>query len=297
MIILNYKKIEAFLKTVELGSMNKAAEYLNYSQPGLMYIIKSLENELGCKLLVRNPYGVTLTPEGREFMPFLEDLANAEKELWHNIQLLSTGTPEKLRVAAHYNFVRSRLPAVVSEFLEKYPDVDLHLQSGSQDELLSLLHKDEADIVIASPVDDGQYHFRPLYEDEIYVAIPKRYDHYGDGPLKIQELADIPLLIAGTNPFDRSVNDFLKQNLGIHNRLSVSSMDTTVLLQILENKNAVLFLSKEYLVECPSTVNMHPLNPPTTRTIGIITKNKSKLSKAGRAFIDICSRQVRKRQA
>lgn len=44
---MDIQKYEAFIKTAELGSIKKASEALGYTQAGLSYIIKTLEEELG----------------------------------------------------------------------------------------------------------------------------------------------------------------------------------------------------------------------------------------------------------
>ena len=46
-------RYEAFLKTAELGSISRAAEYLGYSQSGLSRAIAGLEEEFGFSLFIR----------------------------------------------------------------------------------------------------------------------------------------------------------------------------------------------------------------------------------------------------
>ena len=65
---INLKHLECFIKVAQLGSINKAAQALFISQPHLGKIIHDLENEMGYLLLNRSNQGVTLTPEGEEFL-------------------------------------------------------------------------------------------------------------------------------------------------------------------------------------------------------------------------------------
>ena len=44
---MDTKKIAVFLEAVKMGSLKKTAEKLNYTQSGLIYLMNSLENELG----------------------------------------------------------------------------------------------------------------------------------------------------------------------------------------------------------------------------------------------------------
>ena len=57
-------------KIIEKGSINEAAKELFLTQPSLSNAVKDLENEMGIQLLLRNARGVSLTPEGREFLVY-----------------------------------------------------------------------------------------------------------------------------------------------------------------------------------------------------------------------------------
>ena len=50
---MDIEKYKFFLKVVELGNLTKAAESMGYSQSGASHIIKTMENELGIRLLIR----------------------------------------------------------------------------------------------------------------------------------------------------------------------------------------------------------------------------------------------------
>lgn len=60
---MTIQKYETFNKVVQLGSITKAGEELNMTQSGVSHAIKSLEDELGVPLLIRNRLGLHLTSE------------------------------------------------------------------------------------------------------------------------------------------------------------------------------------------------------------------------------------------
>lgn len=61
---LTLRKLQCFLKTVELGSITHAADSLRIAQPALSLNIKQLEDTLGVTLLTRHARGVEVTPAG-----------------------------------------------------------------------------------------------------------------------------------------------------------------------------------------------------------------------------------------
>lgn len=85
---INLKHLDYFLTVARLGSINKAAQALFISQPYLGKIIKDLEDNMGVILFQRTRHGVTLTPDGLEFMEHAENII---KEV-DNLQLMSASS-------------------------------------------------------------------------------------------------------------------------------------------------------------------------------------------------------------
>lgn len=63
--MLKTSQLEIFQAVVDCGSLNKAAEYLNTSQPYLSRVLKDMEMKLGKTLLVRGKQGVYPTRDGK----------------------------------------------------------------------------------------------------------------------------------------------------------------------------------------------------------------------------------------
>lgn len=78
---MNLSQYEAFIKTVELGTLTGAAESLGYSQSGLTRALNSLENQWGVKLLIRGRSGVQLTTEGELLLPYIRTVLHDQRRL------------------------------------------------------------------------------------------------------------------------------------------------------------------------------------------------------------------------
>ena len=63
-------QIRYILTIEEIGSINRAAEQLYVAQPSLTNAIKEVEKELGITIFNRSGRGVTLTPDGSEFVMY-----------------------------------------------------------------------------------------------------------------------------------------------------------------------------------------------------------------------------------
>jgi len=80
---MEFKHIEYFTATYNLGSMSRAAQHLFISQQALSRIISNLEKELNCKLFERTPRGIVPTAQGdylySVFGPVVRDFKTATR--------------------------------------------------------------------------------------------------------------------------------------------------------------------------------------------------------------------------
>jgi DNA-binding transcriptional LysR family regulator len=62
---LNWSKLKTFYRVASCGSYARAAEKYHITPTALSKMVKSLETELNCKLLIRTDTGIKLTSEGQ----------------------------------------------------------------------------------------------------------------------------------------------------------------------------------------------------------------------------------------
>ena len=78
---MNYLQYEALIKTLECGTLSRAAEEMGYTQSGLSRMINSLEKQLDIKVIERDRGGVRLTPEGEILLPHIRGVVYAQNSL------------------------------------------------------------------------------------------------------------------------------------------------------------------------------------------------------------------------
>lgn len=146
---LNVKHLEYFLKVAQLGSINKAAQALFISQPYLGKIIHDLEDGFGYLLLNRGNHGVTLTPEGEEFVKRANHVLEEIGCLWH--------TSERKEDYRHLSVSMTKFSHVMESFIEvvmRHQDQRAfthRLYEGSPDQVL--------DDVFSGRATVGVFHF------------------------------------------------------------------------------------------------------------------------------------------
>ncbi len=73
---MNIQHLKYALEVAKASSLSKAAENLFIGQPNLSRAIKELENSLGITIFERSAKGVTVTPEGEEFLVYAKEILN-----------------------------------------------------------------------------------------------------------------------------------------------------------------------------------------------------------------------------
>lgn len=72
--IVNLLHMKHAVEVAKSGSLNKAADKLLVAAPNISRSIKELESDLGITIFERGKNGMTLTPEGEEFMSFANEI-------------------------------------------------------------------------------------------------------------------------------------------------------------------------------------------------------------------------------
>ena len=63
---------------VDRGSLKGAADELGYTQSAVSQAVKALERELGTTLIERGKQGVSLTRDGKQYLPYLRQIVTDE---------------------------------------------------------------------------------------------------------------------------------------------------------------------------------------------------------------------------
>lgn len=91
---MNILHMKYAVEVANAGSLNKASEKLFVALPNISRSIKELEADLGISIFDRSAKGVTLTPEGEEFISYAKGIL---KQIEHVESLYKESSPKKQR--------------------------------------------------------------------------------------------------------------------------------------------------------------------------------------------------------
>ncbi len=154
-----------FYEVARCGNISRAAKELYISQPAISKAIGKLEESLGTRLFLRNSRGVQLTPEGNVLFQHVaaacDSLSRGEKDL-KRIHDFHIG---QLKIGVSNTLCKYVLLPYLKSFVEKYPHVNITIESQSTAHTLEMLEARKIDIgLVAEPRARRGLNFTPVME-------------------------------------------------------------------------------------------------------------------------------------
>jgi len=196
---ITFQQIHYFLSIAKVLNFTEASKMLFISQPALSKQIQVLEDELGFTLLTRNKRSVSLTPEGeqlnKEWIVLEEMMINSI----YNAKLLNQTAIGHLNIGCTDTFqIDESLSELVNNVHNKYPNIDINLESYGFKTLREKLKSNELDIVFIPNFEIPTYkNVEWLYfqEVDLGIAISVNNPLSQKERLDIKDLANEPFVV------------------------------------------------------------------------------------------------------
>jgi DNA-binding transcriptional LysR family regulator len=138
--------LESFLAVTQARNFSEAGRRLGLRQSTISQHIRKLEEQAGRRLFVRDTHSVVPTADGEAMEGFARSILEAgerARRYFAGSQLRG-----RVRFGASEDFVTSRLPEVLADFVRLHPLVDLALTVEMSATLYQLLDAGELDLVL-----------------------------------------------------------------------------------------------------------------------------------------------------
>jgi DNA-binding transcriptional LysR family regulator len=181
----------AFVRTVETGTFSAAARDLGTTPSATSKSVARLERQLGSKLFLRSTRSLTLTPEGQAFFDRLAPLLH-EIEQSADVLHPSTEPRGRLRISLPSEIARLLMDAILADFMNRYPLVDLDI--GMTDRYVDVIREDYDVVFRIGRMEQSDLTVRTLAQlDMALVASRSFLDKWG--PLQtMEELRNAPFV-------------------------------------------------------------------------------------------------------
>jgi DNA-binding transcriptional LysR family regulator len=277
--------LRTFMIVVEGGSIAEASRRLNLTPASVALRMRTLEKELGSRLLVRSGRTVTPTEAGRALSEFARNLLRDVSNLK---SALSTETPVgELRIGAVPTAIIGLMPKILTAVQEVYPGLEIHIVPGQSAELHSKVLNGEVDgAIIIEP-----YFAMPkacgwvvLREEPLLVIVPS----WMAGLDAHMALASEPFIRYGRSFWGgRLVDDYLtRAGIRPRERFELSTLDA---IAVMVDRGLGVSLVPDWSPPWPEGLSLAKLPLPLAaepRRLGLLWMKGSARIRLLRVFLE-----------
>jgi DNA-binding transcriptional LysR family regulator len=287
---MDFDQIETFLEVARLNSFSRAAERRFRTQPAISSQIRSLEEEVGDKLLDRSGGKVSVTASGKLFQKFAEDMLASRKAMLTGIAETERVPRGEIVVGANEGTCLHILPEVFAEFKKLYPDVGVNIKRADYAKILQSVIDNSVDFGIVSlPVTDTRLTVVLIHRDELVIIAPPKHALAKMKSASVAEAAKFPLVVPKIG-HTRDALDKLFYKRKLKPRYTMELDSSELLKRFVAAGAGVGFIARSNVLEDvrANALAVLPISDAKIRRDLALVFHKDKtLSRAARAFIDI----------
>jgi LysR family nitrogen assimilation transcriptional regulator len=203
---LETKRLAAFIKVVDLGSLTKAANVLRTAQPALSQQIAALEAEFKQQLLIRSPRGVVPTEAGQVLYRHAQSILRQVDEVRTSIGTCRPARSGSVRVGlAPFSTATTLALPLLREVRRAHAGSVLHIRVYFGTVLCELVLKGQLDMAVLYGNNPPRgLIFTPVMKEEWFLVTPAtELAGAADEPVAIEALASLDLLLPTKTTFLR----------------------------------------------------------------------------------------------
>ncbi len=186
-----------FYETASLGSVTRASEKLNISQPAITAQIKKFEQELALPLLRREGRGIALTEAGRELHRLAGRLFAAERRIEDFAAAYGSGEVGSVNIAATYLPANFLLPGWIAAFKRRHEQVELSVTTTHSGGALQRLLDLKADLAVYGGLPEhhsDEIEAEELFRDELWFVVAPEH-RYANRSVSLAEMMQEPFVM------------------------------------------------------------------------------------------------------
>jgi len=193
---MDLRQLEIFVKVAELKSFSKAAQALRLTQPTISEHIRTLEQELGVRLLDRLGRGAEATRAGQLLLSHATRMLQLQRETLQAMDSFQGRLAGDLHVAASTIPGEYVLPSLIGRFKEKFPDIVISLLIGDSRAVVDWVIDGRAEVaVVGAKLAHRGIEYRELMPDELVVVVPVAHPWHGKQGIGLAELRAEAMLL------------------------------------------------------------------------------------------------------
>jgi len=166
------RQLRAFVAVAEEGSFTLAAKRVFVTQSAVSHSLRTLEEQLECKLLDRSGKRVVTTAEGDLLLLRCRRMLHEIDQVAMDLEGLRRWGQTRIRIGTPHSLCHFLIPSILREFRDCFPRCEPLIEVGDSSLLLNQLSESKLDLVVGlKPRGHGDDGYRPMYQDRLSFVV------------------------------------------------------------------------------------------------------------------------------
>ncbi|MFP6838437.1 MAG: HTH-type transcriptional regulator CysB [Pseudohongiellaceae bacterium] len=213
-------------------NISQTANSLHTSQPGISKQIRALEDELGVEIFTRRGKHLSrITTAGEAILQTAGEIIHKIDSIRSLADEYRDQTQGSLSVATTHTQCRYVLPPVISQFIEKFPNVSLQMHQGTPKQIAASAVDGVADFAIATEALElyRDLVMMPCYRWNRAILLPKSHPLCEVSKLSLRQIAEFPIVTYTFGFTGRSKLDEAFKAQGLQPQVVFTAADADVI--------------------------------------------------------------------
>ncbi|WP_054180063.1 LysR substrate-binding domain-containing protein [Trabulsiella odontotermitis] len=201
---IRLRHLHTFVAVAQQGTLGRAAETLNLSQPALSKTLNELEQLTGTRLFERGRLGAQLTLVGEQFLTHAVKVLDALNTAGQSLHNKDGANSDVVRIGALPTAALGILPPVIGQFHKQQKDITIQVATMNNTMLLAGLKSGELDLGIGRMSDPelmGGLNYELLFLESLKLVVRPHHPLLQEN-VTLSRVLEWPVVVSpkGTTP-------------------------------------------------------------------------------------------------
>ncbi|ECE0381480.1 LysR family transcriptional regulator [Salmonella enterica subsp. enterica] len=288
---IRLRHLHTFVAVAQQGTLGRAAETLNLSQPALSKTLNELEQLTGTRLFERGRLGAQLTVPGEQFLTHAVKVLDALNTAGQALNRKEDASADVVRVGALPTAALGILPAVIGRFHQQQKSTSLQVATMNNTMLLAGLKSGEIDLGIGRMSDPelmGGLNYELLFLESLKLVVRPGHPLLQE-TITLSRVMEWPVVVSPKGTVPRQNAEALLQSQGCKMPAGcIETLSASLSRQLTVDYDYVWFVPSGAVKEDLRQATLVSLPVPTQSAgepIGILTRVDIPLSTGAQMLI------------
>jgi DNA-binding transcriptional LysR family regulator len=287
---MDIQNLRAFMAVADTNSFSRAADKLHLTQPAISKRIINLEQDLKARLFDRIGWQLSLTEAGECLLPRARHILQLIDQTRQALDDLSGQVQGNLKLVTSHHIGLHRLPRVLREYKQLYPEVKLSISFLNSQETHQNILEGKGELGITTHEDRANDSLltEDIWLDSLHFVVARDHPLLQQKSVKLQDLTQYFAILPDVRFYTgRTVSELFEQQglaLKLDQDLSIDNLETLKAMVSIGDSWSVLPAT---MLDDRSVAALSIKGVALTRRLVCIRHKERTLSKAAQAFLKV----------